>query len=171
MLIQDAAPRLAGWQVDIVATDLSTEVLDKAKAGLYSHFEVQRGLPVQSLLKHFEQVGDQWRISASLRQMVDFRPLNLLHPFESLGAFDIIYCRNVLIYFDAPTKGDVLGRLSSSLTPDGVVLLGAAETVIGLTDRLVPHPQHRGLYGQAPSAARPGLTTQPQPMLRKVVGL
>ena len=97
MLIQDAAPRLAGWQVDIVATDLSTEVLDKAKAGLYSHFEVQRGLPVQSLLKHFEQVGDQWRISASLRQMVDFRPLNLLHPFESLGAFDIIYCRNVLI--------------------------------------------------------------------------
>ncbi|WP_019903127.1 protein-glutamate O-methyltransferase CheR [Methylobacterium sp. 77] len=171
MLIQDAAPRLAGWQVDIVATDLSTEVLEKAKAGLYSHFEVQRGLPVQSLLKHFEQVGEQWRISASLRQMVDFRPLNLLNPFDSLGAFDIIYCRNVLIYFDAPTKGDVLGRLSSSLAPDGAVLLGAAETVIGLTDRLVPHPQHRGLYGQAPAVARPTFATQPQLALRRVVGL
>lgn len=171
MLIHDAAPRLAGWQVEIVATDLSTEVLEKARAGLYSHFEVQRGLPVQSLLKHFEQVGEQWRISASLRQMVDFRPLNLLNPFDALGVFDIIYCRNVLIYFDAPTKGDVLARLSGSLAPDGTVLLGAAETVIGLTDRLVPHPQHRGLYGQAPPIARPLTAPQPQPTLRRVVGL
>ena len=162
MMLQDAAPRLAGWQVDIVATDLSTEVLEKAKLGLYSHFEVQRGLPVQSLLKHFEQVGEQWRISASLRQMVDFRPLNLLHPFDSLGVFDIIYCRNVLIYFDAPTKGDVLGRLGASLAPDGALLLGAAETVIGLTDRLVPSAQHRGLYNQAPAAPRIAVAAAPQ---------
>ncbi len=119
MMLQEAAPRLAGWQVDLVATDLSTEVLERARAGLYSHFEVQRGLPLQALIKHFEQVGEQWRISASLRQMVDFRPLNLLHPFETLGTFDIIYCRNVLIYFDAQTKGDVLGRLSAALAPDG----------------------------------------------------
>ncbi|MDB5646297.1 protein-glutamate O-methyltransferase CheR [Methylobacterium sp.] len=186
MMLQDAAPRLAGWTVDLVATDLSTEVLEKAKAGLYSHFEVQRGLPVQSLIKHFEQVGEQWRISASLRQMVDYRPLNLLHPFEALGTFDIIYCRNVLIYFDAPTKGDVLARLRNSLASDGALLLGAAETVIGLTDKLVPNTQHRGLYNQAAAGARapagrlapaglvPPVATAVMgapPPLRRVVGL
>ncbi|MCJ2034723.1 CheR family methyltransferase [Methylobacterium sp. J-068] len=182
MMLNDAAPRLAGWSVDLVATDLSTEVLEKAKAGLYSHFEVQRGLPVQALIKHFEQVGEQWRISAPLRQMVDYRPLNLLHPFDALGSFDIIYCRNVLIYFDAPTKGDVLGRLSASLAPDGALLLGAAETVIGLTDRLVPSPQHRGLYNQAGGAAARAPAARPLPAapilpaagippLRRVVGL
>lgn len=170
MMLNEAAPRLSGWNVDIVATDLSTEVLAKAKAGLYSHFEVQRGLPVQFLLKHFEQTGEQWRISPTLRQMVDFRPLNLLHPFETLGTFDIIYCRNVLIYFDAPTKGDVLGRLSASLSSDGALLLGAAETVIGLTDKLVPSQQHRGLYNQAPAAGR--MAAAPiAPPLRRVVGL
>ncbi|WP_082508136.1 CheR family methyltransferase [Methylobacterium sp. Leaf113] len=193
MMLQDAAPRLAGWTVDIIGTDLSTEVLEKAKAGLYSHFEVQRGLPVQSLIKHFEQVGEQWRISASLRQMVDYRPLNLLQPFDGLGTFDIIYCRNVLIYFDAPTKGDVLARLSTSLAPDGALLLGAAETVIGLTEKLVPNAQHRGLYVQAgrtpaarpaaggilsPAVGSPGLLppaaqtgAAAAPPLRRVVGL
>ncbi|HEX8416455.1 MAG TPA: protein-glutamate O-methyltransferase CheR [Methylobacterium sp.] len=170
MLLQEAGPRLAGWQVDIVATDLSTEVLEKAKAGLYSHFEVQRGLPVQLLLKNFEQVGEQWRIASSLRGMVDYRALNLLQPFDALGTFDIIYCRNVLIYFDAPTKGDVLARLSKSLAPDGAILLGAAETVIGLTDKLTPSPQHRGLYNQAPVAGRAAATTTAPPM-RRVVGL
>ena len=178
MMLQEAAPRLAGWQVDLVATDLSTEVLEKARAGLYSHFEVQRGLPVQALIKHFEQVGEQWRISASLRQMVDYRPLNLLHPFDGLGTFDIIYCRNVLIYFDAPTKGDVLARLSGSLAADGALLLGAAETVIGLTDRLMPNPDHRGLYVQASAARAPVVRQAPAGILtpvaaprRRAVGL
>lgn len=168
MMLQEAAPRLAGWSVDIVATDLSTEVLEKARAGLYSHFEVQRGLPVQLLVKHFEQVDEQWRIAASLRQMVDYRPLNLLHPFESLGTFDIIYCRNVLIYFDAATKSDVLGRLSASLAPDGALLLGAAETVIGLTDKLMPSARHRGLYNQSPAATRVAAAAAP---LRRAAGL
>ena len=186
MMLQDAAPRLAGWTVDIIGTDISTEVLEKAKAGLYSHFEVQRGLPVQSLIKHFEQVGEQWRISASLRQMVDYRPLNLLQPFDGLGTFDIIYCRNVLIYFDAPTKGDVLARLSSSLAADGALLLGAAETVIGLTEKLVPNAKHRGLYNQAgaspvpqprplpvltPAAAAALTPAAVAPAMRRVVGL
>jgi chemotaxis protein methyltransferase CheR len=93
MLLQEAAPRLAGWQVEIVATDLSTEVIEKAKLGLYSHFEVQRGLPVQWLIKYFTQVGEQWQIAQSLRSMVDYRQLNLLHSFASLGQFDVIYCR------------------------------------------------------------------------------
>jgi chemotaxis protein methyltransferase CheR len=154
MLLQEAAPRLAGWQIEIVATDLSTEVIEKAKLGLYSHFEVQRGLPVQWLIKYFTQVGEQWQIAQSLRSMVDYRQLNLLHTFTSLGQFDVIYCRNVLIYFDAPTKSDILARLAAQLAPEGALLLGAAETVIGLTDRLSPHPKHRGLYGHAVPAAR-----------------
>ena len=154
MLLQEAAPRLAGWKVEIVATDLSTEVLEKAKLGLYSHFEVQRGLPVQLMVKHFEAVGEQWRISAGIRAMVDYRQLNLLHGFEALGTFDVIYCRNVLIYFDAPTKGEVLCRLAAALAPDGAVLLGAAETVIGLSDALAPDPAQRGLYVRPAAANR-----------------
>ncbi len=145
MLLAEAPARLAGWRVEIVATDLSTEVLEKAKLGLYNQFEVQRGLPVQLMLKHFTQVGEQWRIAEPLRQMVDFRPLNLLQPFEQLGTFDIVYCRNVLIYFDTVTKADVLRRISDQLAPDGAVLLGAAETVIGITESLMPDPEHRAL--------------------------
>ncbi|MCJ2115285.1 protein-glutamate O-methyltransferase CheR [Methylobacterium sp. J-001] len=161
MLLQEAGPRLAGWQVEIVATDLSTEVIEKARLGLYSHFEVQRGLPVQWLIKYFTQVGEQWQIAQSLRSMVDYRQLNLLHSFTSLGQFDVIYCRNVLIYFDAPTKSDVLARLAAQLAPDGALLLGAAETVIGLTDRLSPNPKHRGLYGNAEPVGRTPEMTAP----------
>ena len=146
MVLDEAKAKLGGWKVEIVATDICTEVLEKARAGLYSQFEVQRGLPVQMLLKHFTQVGDQWQISPAIRAMVDYRPLNLIKDFGSLGSFDIIYCRNVLIYFDAAMKTDVLRRLSNALAPDGVMLLGAAETVIGLTDALMPDPGHRGLY-------------------------
>lgn len=160
MLLQEAAPRLAGWHVEILGTDLSTEVLEKARQGVYSHFEVQRGLPVQLLVKHFTQIGEQWRISPTITGMVDFKPLNLLQSFDHLGQFDIVFCRNVLIYFDAPTKSDVLRRLTKALSPDGAVVLGAAETVIGLTNALAPDGQHRGLYRQAPpemAPARPAL--------------
>ena len=152
MLLHEARPRLAGWQVEIVATDIATGVLEKAKAGLYSQFEVQRGLPIGMLLKHFKQTGETWQLSPAIRAMVDFRPLNLLQDFSRLGTFDIVFCRNVLIYFDQPTKADVLRRLANALAGDGVLLLGAAETVIGLSDALVPHPEHRGLY----VAGRPG---------------
>ncbi|MBD8909552.1 CheR family methyltransferase [Methylorubrum zatmanii] len=157
MMIHEAGAQLAGWQVEIVGTDLSTEVLEKARLGLYSHFEVQRGLPVQLLVKYFTQIGEQWRLNPAITGMVSFKPLNLLQPFEHLGQFDIVYCRNVLIYFDAPTKTDVLDRIAKVLTPDGAVLLGAAETVIGLTDSLVPDPQHRGLYRQT-AVGRPAMT-------------
>jgi chemotaxis protein methyltransferase CheR len=152
MLLNEAAPRLAGWQLEIVATDISTEVLEKAKAGLYSQFEVQRGLPINLLLKYFTQAGDQWQIAPQIRAMVNYRPLNLIKEFAQLGTFDVVYCRNVLIYFDAPTKRDVLRRLSASLAPDGALLLGAAETVIGLSETLSPDQQHRGLYAKAASS-------------------
>jgi chemotaxis protein methyltransferase CheR len=153
MLLNEAATKLAGWQLEIVATDISTEVLERARAGLYSQFEVQRGLPIQLLLKYFTQVGDQWQISPHIRAMVDYRPLNLIKDFGHLGTFDIIYCRNVLIYFDGPTKTDVLKRLANAMVPDGTLLLGAAETVIGLSDALFPDPGHRGLYGKAARSA------------------
>ncbi|MFC4171747.1 CheR family methyltransferase [Microvirga sp. GCM10011540] len=151
MLLNEASGRLAGWHVDIVATDISTEVLEKAKAGLYNQFEVQRGLPIQLLVKYFKQNGDQWQISPQIRAMVDYRPLNLIKEFGHLGTFDIIYCRNVLIYFDKPTKTDVLHRLANAMAPDGALLLGAAETVIGLTEALSPDPVNRGLYAKAAS--------------------
>jgi chemotaxis protein methyltransferase CheR len=149
MLLSEASARLAGWQVEIVATDISTEVLEKAKAGLYTQFEVQRGLPIQLLLKYFAQVGDQWQVSSQIRSMVSFRPLNLIKDFGHLGTFDILYCRNVLIYFDGPRKTDVLKRLADAMAADGSLLLGAAETVIGLSDALVPDTNNRGLYSRA----------------------
>jgi chemotaxis protein methyltransferase CheR len=149
MLLTEASALLSGFQVEILATDISTEVLERARAGLYSQFEVQRGLPIHLLLKYFTQAGDQWQIAPQIRAMVDYRPLNLIKDFGHLGAFDIVYCRNVLIYFDGPTKTDVLNRLARSLLPDGALLLGAAETVIGLTDALSPDLAHRGLYAKA----------------------
>ncbi|MFL6975733.1 MAG: CheR family methyltransferase, partial [Xanthobacteraceae bacterium] len=119
--LKEMASELAGWRIEILGTDLSMEVLEKAKAGIYSQFEVQRGLPIQLLLKYFTQVGDQWQIAPQIRSMVSFRPLNLIKEFGHLGTFDIIYCRNVLIYFDSPMKADVLKRLASSMARDGAL--------------------------------------------------
>jgi chemotaxis protein methyltransferase CheR len=157
MILSEKAAQVAGWKIEIVATDISTEVIEKAKAGLYSQFEVQRGLPIQMVLKYFTQVGDQWQIAPAIRAMVDYKPLNLIKDFSHLGTFDIIFCRNVLIYFDGPTKTDMFKRLAASLAPDAGLVLGAAETVIGLSDALVPSPEHRGLYvpGSAAMAAAP----------------
>lgn len=153
MILDAAACMLQGWRVEILATDISHEMIERARAGTYNQFEVQRGLPVQMLLKHFEQVGDQWRISEKLRGMVQFRQMNLLDDFASLGTFDVIFCRNVLIYFDISTKIAVLERLSQVLARDGFLVLGAAETVVGLTGAFVPHPDKRGLYLRAAAAA------------------
>jgi chemotaxis protein methyltransferase CheR len=152
MVLAGMKSALAGWRVDILATDLSGEVLEKAKTGLYSQFEVQRGLPIQMLVKFFTQSGEAWQIAPQLRDMVQFRPINLLNDFSSLGTFDIVFCRNVLIYFDQDTKTDVLNRLAAQIPADGYLLLGAAETVVGLTDAFKPLPDKRGLY--APDAAR-----------------
>ncbi len=121
-------------------------MLEKARAGLYSQFEVQRGLPIQLLIKHFAQTGELWQIAPDIRAMVRYRQLNLLHDFAQLGLFDLIFCRNVLIYFDQPTKTDVLNRLARSTASDGYLVLGAAETVVGLTDGFRTLPDKRGLY-------------------------
>jgi chemotaxis protein methyltransferase CheR len=153
MALKELGPALAGWRVDILATDFALDVLEKAKAGIYSQFEVQRGLPIQMLVKYFTQVGEMWQIAPEIRAMVQFKPFNLLHNCSHLGVFDVVFCRNVLIYFDQQTKVEVLNRLARVLVSDGFLVLGAAETVIGLTDSLRPIPDKRALYG--PNPARP----------------
>ena len=137
---------MPGWRTRVLGTDLSQEVLEKAKTGLYSQFEVQRGLPIQMLLKYFDQKGDMWQINAGMRAMIEWKQLNLLESFTHLGEFDIVFCRNVLIYFDQATKSEILGRLSRTLPDDGYLVLGAAETVVGLTDAFKPVPGKRGLF-------------------------
>jgi chemotaxis protein methyltransferase CheR len=146
MCLKEYGAALAGWRTEIIATDLSNEVLEKSRAGLYSQFEVQRGLPIQLLIKYFKQVGELWQINADIRAMVQHRQLNLLQDFSHLGTFDVVFCRNVLIYFDQETKIRIFTRLAKRMESDGFLALGAAETVVGLTDVFKPHPDKRGLY-------------------------
>ena len=143
---------LAGWRVEIIATDLSLEVLEKSKAGIYSQFEVQRGLPIQMLVKYFTQTGELWQLNADIRAMVQHKQLNLLQDFSHLGTFDLVFCRNVLIYFDQDTKAGIFDRLARMLEADGVLALGAAESVVGISDAFRPYPERRGLY--RPNAER-----------------
>ena len=152
MCLKGLGAALAGWKIDIVATDLSQGVLEKSKAGIFSQFEVQRGLPIQLLVKHFTQVGDMWQLNADIRSMIQHRQLNLLQDFSHLGTFDIIFCRNVLIYFDQDTKAGIFERMSKLVESDGFLVLGAAESVVGISDAFKPYPDRRGLY--RPNAVR-----------------
>jgi len=151
MCLKEKAASLSGWRIEIVSTDLSQEVLEKSKAGLYSQFEVQRGLPIQLLVKYFTQIGELWQINSELRAMVQHKQLNLLQDFSHLGKFDVIFCRNVLIYFDQETKVNIFERMSKIIEPDGMLMLGAAESVVGITDAFRPYPDKRGLYQPNPS--------------------
>ena len=146
MCLKEKGAALAGWRIEIVGTDLSQEVLEKSKAGIYSQFEVQRGLPIQLLVKYFTQNGELWQISPELRGMVQHKQLNLLQDLSHLGKFDVIFCRNVLIYFDQPTKINIFERMARIVEPDGMLMLGAAESVVGITDAFRPYPDKRGLY-------------------------
>ena len=159
MCLKEMGAALAGWRVEILATDLSQEVLEKSKAGIYSQFEVQRGLPIQMLVKYFKQIGELWQINPDIRAMVQHRQLNLLHDFSGLAVFDVIFCRNVLIYFDQDTKINIFNRLAKIIEPDGFLALGAAETVVGLTEAFKPYPEKRGLY--RPNGARATVARTP----------
>ena len=152
--LQEMASAIVGWRIEILATDLSGAVLDRARQGLYRQFEVQRGLPVKLLVKYFTQVGESWQIAPELSAMVKFRRFNLLSDFAALGTFDLILCRNVLIYFDQDTKIGVLRRLAEAISSDGYLVLGAAETVIGLSDRFQMRSDKPGLYTLNPIAPR-----------------
>jgi chemotaxis protein methyltransferase CheR len=145
-MILKETPGLSGWRTEIVATDLSQAVLEKSKTGVFSQFEVQRGLPIQMLVKYFKQNGDIWQLNPDIRAMVQHRQLNLLHDCSHLGTFDVIFCRNVMIYFDQDTKAAIFERMSRMIEPDGVLVLGAAESVVGITDAFKPYPDRRGMY-------------------------
>lgn len=148
MILQELGLKSA----EIIGTDLSREVVERAREGVFTQFEVQRGLPVQMLVKHFRQEGSKWRVGPTLREMVRFDERNLLGDHRALGRFDVVFCRNVLIYFDPPTKGRVLNALAAQMAPDGVMYLGGAETVLGLTDKLAPVTGERGAYSLAATA-------------------
>jgi len=168
MTLKGMEAALAGFRVDILATDLVGDMLERAKAGIYSQFEVQRGLPIQMLVKYFRQVDEAWQIVPELRNMVQFRTLNLLNDFSPLGMFDVVFCRNVLIYFDQPTKNGVLERVARQMPEDGYLILGAAETVVGLTDAFKPVADKRGLYVPNAAARRPAVRV---PEAAKVISL
>ncbi|MDX2264384.1 MAG: protein-glutamate O-methyltransferase CheR [Hyphomicrobiales bacterium] len=146
MLLAEASYRFADWRVEIVATDLSEAILAKARAGVYAAFDVQRGLPQSMLARHFTRVGDGWRISEALRAMVSFRQLNLLDDYGALGRFDVVFCRNVLIYFDAARKADILSRIARTMTDGGCLVLGAAESIISAGRDFTPDPHKPGCF-------------------------
>lgn len=152
MMFNEQKAMWAGWNIEIIGTDLSSHAVNRARAGLYSQFEVQRGLPIRHLMNHFVKSGEHWQLSQDIRNMVKFRNYNLLDPLSPLGVFDVIFCRNVLIYFDPPTKGKVLDAMRRQMPADGSLFLGAAETVLGLTKAFKPVRDLRGLYVPAESA-------------------
>lgn len=142
--------RAAGQPIEaeIIATDLSDRVLEKCRAGLYSQFEVQRGLPITHLMKYFTKQGESWKVNDRLRAQVEFRRVNLLEQFTTMGMFDIVFCRNVLIYFDAEAKKRTLERIAAQSHPHAFLLMGGAESTLGITDAFQPAPDRRGLYAR-----------------------
>lgn len=137
---------LSGRSIRILGTDIAREPLSRAKEGVYSQFEVQRGLPVQMLVKHFRKEEGGWRINPEMHAMATFKQWNLLGDLSPLGTFDVVFCRNVLIYFDPPTKTRVLDAIADLLAPDGHLYLGGTETTVGLTNRFLPLATERGVY-------------------------
>lgn len=145
MLLDEEAQKLAGWHVEILATDLSHNAINTAREGLYTQFEVQRGLPISQLLRYCRQEGECWRISEHLRAHIRFDVFNLLADYTDLGSFDVIFCRNVLIYFDVPMKQKVLDKMARVIASDGYLVMGAAETVVGLSNAFSPHEELRSI--------------------------
>lgn len=135
MTIRDHFPELSAWKLTIVATDLSTEVLDKARRGRFSQLEVNRGLPADLLVRHFERDGSRWKLRPAVLDLVEFRELNLVGPWPHFGRPDIVFMRNVMIYFDVEHKRKILAKVASTMAPDGYLFLGAGETTINIEDR------------------------------------
>jgi chemotaxis protein methyltransferase CheR len=146
MLLDEMKAQLGGRNVEIHASDISENILAKAKSGLFNQFEVQRGLPTKLLLQYFKKEGDNWQISPDVVRRVNFFKHNLLDDPRNLGTFDIVFCRNVLIYFDRPTRAKIFSGIAERLAPDGFMLLGGAESTFGVTDRFVSHPKERMLH-------------------------
>ena len=146
MLFAELPARWRGWTIDILGTDVSGNVVDRARAGIYTQFEVQRGLGIGQTIKWFEESEDGWRVVEGLRRRIRFQVHNILEPPPHPGQFDIVLCRNVLLYLNAEKRRAAFDRMASAMAPDGWLMLGAGETVIGQTKRLKSDPQARGLY-------------------------
>jgi chemotaxis protein methyltransferase CheR len=146
MLFAEDEARWNGWTIDILGTDVSSSVIDRARSGLYSQFEVQRGLGINQTIRWFEECDDGWRAVERLRKSVRFQVHNLLGAPPHPGGFDIILCRNVLLYFTSDKRRIAFDRLASAMAPDAWLMLGAGETVIGQTDRFGADVNARGLY-------------------------
>lgn len=138
--------RWSGWTIDILATDVSSSVIDRARVGIYTQFEVQRGLGVKEMMRWFGEDDDGWRIADSLRRDIRFQVHNILEPAPSPGQFDIVLCRNVLLYLSLDRRRQAFDRLAAAMAPDAWLMLGAGETVIGQTERLAADRERRGLY-------------------------
>ena len=134
LLIRDHFPLLAGWNISLLASDLSRQVLEKAREGRFNQIEVNRGLPATLLVKYFDQHGTDWQLKPAIRGMVDFQEMNLAQAWPVLPRMDLVLIRNVMIYFDVETKKSILSRLTRVLKPDGYLLLGGAETTFNLSD-------------------------------------
>lgn len=152
MVLREMGAQLGGWSIRILATDISRAMLEKAREGLYTQFEVQRGVPEHLLQRYFQQERSCWRLDADIRRMVEFRPFNLLYDPRELGSFDVVFCRNVLIYFDEPRRAAVLDGVANVLASDGYLSLGGAETVLGISERFVPVTEAPGFYVPGPRA-------------------
>ncbi|HTT99598.1 MAG TPA: protein-glutamate O-methyltransferase CheR [Rhizomicrobium sp.] len=149
MLLDEMRLRAQGWTVDIIATDINPEMIARGEQGLYSHFDVQRGLPIRRLVENFAQEGENWRISEPLRRMVTFRPFNLLDSFGWLDDVDVVLCRNVLMYFDQRTKAAVLDKIADILPSDGYLVLGPVETPQGVSSEFEAADGMPGVYVKA----------------------
>lgn len=150
MILDEMRAKLGNRKVEIIATDISETILSKARSGIFNQFEVQRGLPTKLLLQYFTKQGDNWKLSDDVIRRVTFQKFNLLEEPRQLGVFDAVFCRNVLIYFDRPTRSKVFDRIASRLAPDGFLLLGGAESTFGVTERFVSHARERMLLVPAP---------------------
>jgi chemotaxis protein methyltransferase CheR len=150
MIVDEEQPKLQGARIELFGSDISERCLEKAQSGLYTQFEIQRGLPIRLLVRHFEQQGEMWTLSPRIRQMVRWRRINLLANLSSLGQFDIIFCRNVVSSFDAANRRRVLEQLAAAMPEHGRLVLGLTETVVGITDALTPVAGRRGLYAPNP---------------------
>lgn len=134
LLLREHFPQLSGWQVNVLATDISGDVLARARAGRYNQIEVNRGLPAALLVRYFAQKSGQWELNEDIRRSVEFRELNLVQKWPILPRMDVVMLRNVMIYFDVETKKSILGRVAKLLRPDGYLMLGGAETTLNLDD-------------------------------------
>ncbi|MCJ8157528.1 protein-glutamate O-methyltransferase CheR [Sphingomonas sp. LaA6.9] len=152
MMIADAPERWQGWTIDILGTDISSGAVERAQTGIFSQFEIQRGLPITMMMRWFDQEGENWYARSDLKRRVQFRRHNVLEQPPMPGRFDLILCRNVLLYFPPAVRTAAFERLASAIEPDGVLMLGAGETVLGQTAKFASERELRGLYRPASEA-------------------